>query len=282
MNRATKTIVSKMKNSSDFSARIPASVYSLSQAVAILMAAVSLAGLLFQSTLYPTEALRRAFFANDLVNLLIGLPILLGSRWLTRRNSLVGLLFWPGALFYVTYNYVAYAAALIAVPQTVFYLALAVLSVFTIFRLLSSVDAVAVSAKLAGSVPERLGGGILVGLGALFFIQAIAQIIFILSGQPAPEGATVPTLVADLVTTPAWIAGGILLWRKQPLGYLSGLGLLFQASMLFIGLLIFFILQPLLYPVSFPLSDFVVILVMGMVCFIPFGLFLRGVLAKKD
>lgn len=216
------------------------------------------------------------------MNLFIGLPILLGSLELAKRSKLIGLLFWPGALFYVTYNYVAYAAALISVPQTVFYLALAVLSVFTIFRLLSIVDAAAVSAKLIGTVPERLAGGVLTGLGALFFVQALAQVVVILSGQPAPEGATVPTLVADLVTTPAWIAGGILLWRKRPLGYLGGLGLLFQTSMLFIGLLIFFILQPVLYAVSFPASGFVVILAMGLVCFIPFGLFVRGILAKKE
>jgi hypothetical protein len=58
--------------------------------------------------------------------------------------------------------------------------------------------------------------------------------------------------------------------------------LLFQASMLFIGLLLYFILQPLLYPVSFPLSDFVVILAMGLVCFFPFGLFVRGILSTAE
>jgi hypothetical protein len=147
--------------------------------------------------------------------------------------------------------------------------------------ILSRVDASAVSATLAGSVPERLGGGILIGLGALFFIRAIAQVVLILSGQLAPEGATGATLAADLVTTPVWVVGGILLWRKRPLGHLSGLGLLFQASMLFIGLLIYFILQPILNPVPFPLSDFLVILVMGLVCFIPFGLFVRGVVSTR-
>ena len=152
---------------------------------------------------------------------------------------------------------------------------------FAIVRLLSRVDASAVSATLAGSVPERLGGGILIGLGALFFIRAIAQVVLILSGQLAPEGATGATLAADLVTTPVWVVGGILLWRKRPLGHLSGLGLLFQASMLFIGLLIYFILQPILNPVPFPLSDFLVILVMGLVCFIPFGLFVRGVVSTR-
>lgn len=65
-------------------------------------------------------------------------------------------------------------------------------------------------------------------------------------------------LVADLLTTPAWVVGGLLLWRRQAFGYVSGAGLLFQASMLFAGLLVFFILQPFVADVSFPVEDFVV------------------------
>jgi hypothetical protein len=53
--------------------------------------------------------------------------------------------------------------------------------------------------------------------------------------------------------------------------------------MLFVGLLIFFILQPFVTGAPFPLVDFVVILVMGLVVFIPFGLFWRGlIMAGKD
>jgi O-antigen/teichoic acid export membrane protein len=48
--------------------------------------------------------------------------------------------------------------------------------------------------------------------------------------------------------------------------------------MLFVALLIFFILQPFLTATPFPVTDFIVIAVMGLVCFIPFGLFVRGVL----
>ncbi|MEN8204186.1 MAG: hypothetical protein ABFS28_16430 [Bacteroidota bacterium] len=70
--------------------------YALSLVVAILMAAASVAGLSYQKTLYPTDELVRAFLPNDVVVLLIGLPILLVSMWLTWRGRLIGLLFWPG------------------------------------------------------------------------------------------------------------------------------------------------------------------------------------------
>jgi hypothetical protein len=87
--------------------------------------------------------------------------------------------------------------------------------------------------------------------------------------------------VADLITSPLWVIGGISLWQRRPLGYSSGLALLFQGAMLFLGLLIFFLLQPVLAGVPFPLEDFVVILVMGMIFFIPFGLFVRGVVVTS-
>jgi len=40
--------------------------------------------------------------------------------------------------------------------------------------------------------------------------------------------------ISDFLITPAWIIGGVLLWRRKEFGYVIGLGLLFQASMLFI------------------------------------------------
>ncbi|MBN2386434.1 MAG: hypothetical protein JXB85_05400 [Anaerolineales bacterium] len=74
----------------------------------------------------------------------------------------------------------------------------------------------------------------------------------------------------------------MILWRRQAFGYVTGAGLLFQASMLFVGLLVFFILQPLGANVPFRLEDFVVMLVWGLICFVPFGLFLRGLVAPRD
>ncbi len=88
--------------------------------------------------------------------------------------------------------------------------------------------------------------------------------------------------IADFLITPAWIIGGILLWRRRELGYMTGLGLLFQGSMLFIALIVFLLLQPLLTAASFAVVDVIVIFLMGLICFIPFVLFLRGVMVNTD
>jgi hypothetical protein len=62
------------------------------------------------------------------------------------------------------------------------------------------------------------------------------------------------------------------------LGYVTGLGLLFQASLLFIGLIVFLLVQPILTTGAFSLVDIVVVFVMmGLICFVPFALYVRGV-----
>jgi hypothetical protein len=69
----------------------------------------------------------------------------------------------------------------------------------------------------------------------------------------------------------------ICLEFSHSLGLQPTIGRLFQASMLFIGLIFFLLLQPILTTAPFLLTDVVVIFTIGMICFIPFALFMRGV-----
>jgi hypothetical protein len=254
--------------------------YALSLLVGLLMSGMSLAGLFYQSSLYPHDELRRAFVPNDVVNLFIGLPALLGSMWLTRRGLLVGLLLWPGSLLYVVYNYIAYVFGTPFSLISVVYLAHVLLSAYIIFDLFQSIDRKAVQVQLSGIVPDKIGGWILVILGVVFLFRAVGMI-----AQATTSGTSLPisefgTLVADLVLSAVWIAGGAWLLRRMPLGYVSGLGLLFAGSMLFIALIAFLLLQPLLTDAPFLLTDVIVVFFMGLICFIPFALFTRGVISK--
>ncbi len=257
-------------------------VATLSLMIALVMAVVSLASLLFQSAFYPTEELRRSFVSNDVVNLLIGLPVLLGSMALARGGRLIGLLFWPGALYYITYNYLAYTLAMPFTWPFLVYLVLVGMSIYTIFRLLASVDVAAVAQRLKGAIRERFIGGVLAGFGILFFALQGSKVVQALTGQAALTGGDLALAVTDLILIPTWVVGGILLWQRRAFGYLTGAGLLFQASMLFVGLLVFFLLQPMVAAVPFPMEDFVVILVMSLVCFVPLGRFVRGVLLRDS
>ena len=60
---------------------------------------------------------------------------------------------------------------------------------------------------------------------------------------------------------------------------MAGLGLRFQTSMLFVGLIVLLLPQPWLTAAPFALVDVLVVLVLGLIYFVPFGLFVRGVVA---
>jgi hypothetical protein len=85
----------------------------------------------------------------------------------------------------------------------------------------------------------------------------------------------------DLLFTPVWVVCGVLLWRRKGLGYETGLGVLFQASMLFVGLIVVLLVQPWLVGEPFQLFDTVAVFVMGLICFIPLALFAQGVLSTR-
>jgi hypothetical protein len=256
--------------------------YALSLLVALLIALASLAGLLDPQRLYPTEDLRESFLATDVLNLLIGLPILLGALGSARRGKLLGLLLWPGALFYVLYHAIVYVFALPLNLAFLLWLLLLVLSVYTLAGLVARIDGPALRGRLAGAVPERAAGGVLAGLGTLFALLALGTLVSGLAGPTPIAGAELALQVADFTLSPAWIIGGLLLWRRAPLGYVTGLGLLFQASMLFVGLIAFLLLQPLLTGAPFAPLDVVVTFILGLICFIPLGRFLRGVVSKGE
>jgi hypothetical protein len=257
-------------------------IYILSIIIAILMAAASIAGLLYPMTVYPTDELLQSFLANDVANLLIGLPMLLASMWLTRRGKLIGLLFWPGALFFVLYNYIIYVFAMPLNLAFVLHLVLLMLSVYTLIGLLTSIDGNVVQQRLSGAVPERLAGGVLAGLGLLIFLLVIGAIVNALINHTPIAETELALHTADFLIAPTWIVCGLLLWQRRAFGYVAGLGLLFQASMLFIGLIIVLLLQPFMTAAPFSLVDVVVTFVMGMVCFIPFALFIRGVVSNRN
>lgn len=253
-------------------------LYVLTFVIALLMAVASLTGLLYRSSIYATHDLLSTFLPNDAVSLFVGLPLILVSVFLARRGLLLGLLLWPGSLLFVFYNYVVYALAMPLGAALVVYVVLVALSLYATFLLVRSVDGAAVRRWLVGAIPERATGGLLAALGILLFLQAIDAMATAVAGQTQSTVPQLATHVSDLFITPVWVIGGVLLWRRRALGYVIGLGLLFQASMLFIGLILFLLLQPILVSGTLAVSSVVVVFALGLLCFVPFAFFVRAVL----
>ena len=257
--------------------------YALSLAIALLMAVAAVAGLLFPATIYPTEEVLLSFAPVDLFHLVVGLPILLGSMWLVRRGQLAGLLCWPGALLYVLYSYVT---NLIGVPFGVLflpYLLLVTLSVYATIVLVASIDSEAVRQRLAGVVPARAAGAVLVVFTSLFILMAVVDIVTALASQRPVGALDLMLWVADLAAlSPACLAGGILLLRRRALGYTGGAGLLLVYSMLFIGIIPVMGYRALYSGSAIDLVGVVMMLVLGLICLTLLALFLRGAVPEAE
>ncbi|QIN84713.1 hypothetical protein GBA63_20210 [Rubrobacter tropicus] len=266
--------------------------YRLSLAVAALMAVASPAGVVMgiaglygadpKLALGVTEAeaglLLPGLLGQDIFDLAVGLPVLLGSMWLARRGSLVGLLLWPGALFYALYWGLLYLVGAPFSALFLLYVPLVTLSAYATVAVVSSIDGEGTRRRLGGAAPARLVGGILVVLGLLTLGQdAGGALVTALANDAPVDPAARPVWISDLaIEVPAVLAGGALLWLRKPLGYVAGAGLLLQYGLTPVGLAAGMGLASVLTGSPLEVSTAVVLLVFGAVCFAALAFFVRG------
>jgi hypothetical protein len=247
-------------------------VYVLSLIIGLLMAISSVAGIMYQTSLYPTEELRSWLVNNDLFNLVVGLPFLLISMWLARRGKLIGLLCWPGALYYVLYVYVAYVIGAPFGALFLPHLLLATLSAYTLIGLMASIDGEVVRQKLVGTVPARTTGGILLALALLIHLREVGLIVSALIDQTPVAPSELAQWIDDFaVGCPALLGLGIALWLRRALGYVGGAGLLLAYGILSLSLVPIMVSGS---PVD--VAGIVIVAVMAGLCFVPFAFFVRG------
>jgi hypothetical protein len=253
--------------------------YALSIVSAALLTLVSVAGLIDWAQVYPgvETSLLALLVGQDALNLIVGLPILLGSMWLARRGSLIGLLLWPGALFYVLYDYGYYV---LGAPFTAFflvYIALMSVSAYAMISVLRSVDADVVRDRLVASIRSRVVGGSLAGIAILF--TALWSALSLSASASGVALEMIPRTVVTLDLTiqlPALFVGGILLLRHRPLGYVVAAGLLLQASAYLAGLSVITVLGEAVTRVPFDPFAVVPGIVVGVVGFVLMGAFVRA------
>lgn len=224
------------------------------------------------------------FLGQDAFNLLVGVPLLLGSLWLARRGSLVGLLFLPGTLFYALYWYVLYLTGAPFSVLFLVYVPLVTLSAFTIIGVVSSTDGEEVRRRLSATVPARAIGALLVVLGLLTLAQDTTGALVTALADDAPaDPAARPVWISDLaLQAPAVIVGGALLWRRQPLGYVAGAGLLLQYGLSAVGFVAGMVLESVLTGSPPDVATSVVLILFGAVCFVPLAFFIRGAAAPTN
>jgi hypothetical protein len=163
--------------------------------------------------------------AQDVVTLVVGLPLLLIALWLYRQGSLRGQLLLAGTLAYFLYTYTGLAFGVSFNPFFLVYVALFSLSLFAFISALVSVDLRSLPAHFSARLPRRaIAVFMFVCAGLLLFMWLGRLGPALLSGA-APFGLDANTTlfiqVMDLgLLVPLMVLAGVQLLKQRPLGYL--------------------------------------------------------------
>jgi hypothetical protein len=162
--------------------------------------------------------------ANDLVTLLLGLPLLAVSFWLSQRGSLRGRLMLTGTLGFILYTYITMCFGAAYNRLFLVYVALFSLSLFAFIISMMTFDLKSLPAQFSHKLPRR-------GIAALlFFAAAFLSLAWLGRIAPTLFQDQIPTLenttsmfiqAMDLgIIVPLCVLGGFLLLRRSAWGYL--------------------------------------------------------------
>lgn len=162
--------------------------------------------------------------ANDLVALVLGLPLLALSFWLTLRGSLRGRILLAGTLGFILYTYITMAFGAHYNALFVVYVALMSLSLFAFVLVMMSFDIESLPAHFSDKLPRGWIAGLLFFAAAFLSLAWLGRIAatFTPDAIPSLENTTSMFIQAmDLgIIVPVCLLSGILLLRRHPWGYL--------------------------------------------------------------
>ena len=192
---------------------------------------------------YDTTLMAMGFKAGDAVTLILGVPALLFSLLRYQRGSVRGGLLLAGTLAYFLYNYGSMAFGAAYNHLFLIYVALMSVSLFALILMLMSFDLAMLPAHFSCHLPRRNIGIYLIVSGVVLLLiwSSLSIIPALVEGKAPPEVwsyTTVITYAIDIgIVAPALIVVGIMLLRRNPLGYLLTATLLVFTVILGINLL---------------------------------------------
>lgn len=162
---------------------------------------------------------------QDVVTLVVGIPLLLVSLWFYHQGRVRGQLLLAGALGYFLYTYTSMAFGAAFNEMFLVYVALFSLSLFAFILAMLAVDLPALPSHFTAALPRR-GIALFMFASAAFLLLAwLGRIVPALLTDTPPVGlgsnTTLFIQVLDLgILVPTMILAGVLLLRRHPFGYL--------------------------------------------------------------
>jgi hypothetical protein len=188
-----------------------------------LMSLQSTSGLVFRDAYRDAPWIKAAWLGNDVITLVVAVPLTIGALIYARAGSAGGTLLWLGALAYAVYNYAFYMLGVELNEFFVLYVLALLTASISLLLVLVRLDVHSLAGCFIERLPARLIGGYFVFVAAalaLVWLGMWAAAMFF--GAELPVESSAFRLVAALDFTlmvPILMAGGILLWRRHPWGY---------------------------------------------------------------
>lgn len=162
--------------------------------------------------------------ANDLVTLVLGLPMLAVSFWMSLKGSLRGRLLMTGTLAFILYTYITMCFGAAYNAFFLVYVAIFSASLFAFILSMMSIDLTNLPARFSSRLPRKGIAGLLFFAAAFLTLAWLGRIAatFAPGAVPALDNVTSMFIqVMDLgLIVPLCILSAILLLRKEAWGYL--------------------------------------------------------------
>jgi hypothetical protein len=196
----------------------------LSWAVAAGMVLQAAIGLLAPSVYRDVALIKAAWYGNDIVTMLIGVPLLAGGLLTARRGSTRGELLWYAALGYGAYNYAYYMYGARLSYVFPLFVAMFVACVWALVLAVATADVPALAARFGAKTPVRTVAAYagLTGIGLTFaWLGQWGAYVFAGTVPSIGEGPFRLVAAMDLsYMVPPLIVGAVLLARRHAWGYL--------------------------------------------------------------
>lgn len=194
-------------------------VFTLSWLIVILAIMATLGGLLMPGLYRDTDIIKTSWLGNDLLTLLLVVPMLIFAMNWSKRGSYRAQLVWVGLLLYMLYNYAFYLFGSAFNAFFLLHVAIFTLSMYALFLTLYQLNITEVRRAFREDTPVRWISVFLAFLALpLLVVEGGQSIQFIFTGK-VPEA---PSLIFALdlsFVVPGTILAAILLWQRRAWGY---------------------------------------------------------------
>lgn len=191
---------------------------------------------IYGTGVYSHESVSMAAQAKgqDAVTLIMAIPLLLVSLIMTVKGSVKGRLLLAGTLGYFLYTYASYSFLAMYNSLFLVYVMLLSASFFAFILTLLSFDKDRLHSYFKESLPAKRLGSFLLFIAFMILMLWLGKIINPLLSGTVPQGlehySTLVIQALDLaIVVPVATVTGILLIRRQPIGYLMAAVVIFKA-----------------------------------------------------